>query len=165
MGFLHRQRDVVNAGANSTRNTFRRDLRRGACERWSSHPEQRSLSRAAHRQRGNRQRKNTRSFPLCSCTPEDTCHTPHTRSRLRVKLRKLELILEIHSVPFFFFSGLKRYLHSCAFLSLWTCSPVCMNKLSHRPVGWCSCAHRCCRCTCDCCLGLTGENHKTNDKT
>lgn len=85
--------------------TFYTDLCRGACERWSSHPEQHTLYRVAHRQRGNRQRKNTHSFPLCSCTPEDKCHTPHTRSRLRAKLRKLELVLEINfrSVFFFFF--------------------------------------------------------------
>ncbi len=140
----------------------------------SSYPGQHTLSRAAHRKRESLQHKNTRSCPLCSCTPEDTCHTPRTHSHLfpqaEERRKKRKTWIECRKIrPCQCLNRLNTqltnwcvvYLRRCVFLSLWACSRACTNRGCLPASGRYSCVHRCCHCTCVHCHGLTGANTKT----
>lgn len=124
------------------------------------YPGQHILSRAAPRTRGSLQRRNTRSCPLYSYTPEDTSHTPHTHSHLSPKRenRRSAVICEVNVDSVRLADCSVAHLHRCVFHSLWACSLTCRSTGSLPPSGQYSCVHRCCHCMCARCHDLTRED-------
>lgn len=121
-----------------------------------SYPEQHTPSHVAPQKRQTLRHKSTHSCPSCSCTPEDTCRTPHTRSHLLWKRK--EQFWDRWCKSTGDHSGRDLYLHTRVFPLLWVCIQAGMNKSSLPLSDQCSCVRRYCHCMCAYFHGLTGEN-------
>lgn len=122
-----------------------------------SYPAQRTLSHVAPQKRQTHRHKNTHSCPSCSCIPEDTCRTPHTRSHLLWKMK--EQFWNRWCKSNGDHSGCDPYLHTRVFQLLWVCIQACTNKLSLPPSDQYSCVRRYCPCMCVHFPGLKGESN------